>query len=219
MISHDKPDQVCNAIDSVLSQMTDDWELIVIDSGILLDKGHFECYNDKRITFHFSGETKKIRDTKAIAPWCFNECFRRKLVHGDLIVYLCDDDIFYPNAFSLFQRWAKNNPNVLAFYASEDVAVNFPLGNITIVGERKALEIGGRGAYRMSCRVDYLQLCHRVEILKHFEDEYWPESKETEKFADGIFMEKIGQISYIYPIPVKIGQNRRCENSTNAPLN
>ena len=49
-------------------------------------------------------------------------------------------------------------------------------------------------------------------------DEYWPESKDTEKHADGLFMERIGELVPIHPIDVKVSQNRRTAHSTYVPL-
>lgn len=217
LVSHNKPDYVNQAIQSVLEQESEDWELLIMDSGVL-GKEYFSKYKDDRIKLYMSGETEELRKSKAMAPWCFNEFFRRKLPQGELVSYLCDDDIFYPKAFSVFQRWANNNPKMLAMYASIDVAIYQPGKEPMIFGQRKALEIGGNGAYPMDCRADYLQLCHRREVLKYFDnDEYWPESKNTEKHADGVFMDKIGKVCHIYPIPVKIGQNRRTPVSTYYP--
>jgi hypothetical protein len=160
-----------------------------------------------------------MRGFKAMAPWCYNEAFRRNLVTGTIVSYLCDDDILYPDAFETFVNWAANNPKMMAMYASIDLAIYIPGKDPIIYGQRKALEIGGRGAYPMDCRVDYLQLCHRREVLKHFDnDEYWPESTETANHADGVFMDKLGQICHIYPIPVKVGQNRRTQRSTYYPV-
>lgn len=219
MVSHEKPDLSSQAIESVLTQTTTDWELLIMDSGTLFHDGYFKKFTDSRIKVYQSGETADLREQKSMAPWCFNEFIRRKLPSGELITYLCDDDIYYPEAFSIFGQWASNNPKMNAMYASIDLAVALPNQEPMIYGQRKALEIGGRGAYPMDCRVDYLQLCHRLSVLEHFEnEEYWPEGKEHEKHADGVFMERLGQICHIYPIPVKIGQNRRTPSSTYYPV-
>src|SRR5205814_10382936 len=90
-----------------------------------------------------------------------------------------------------------------------------------IVGERLATQVGGRccNGGVMDCQVDYLQLCHRRELLSLWpHDEYWPESKETETHADGLFMERIGEHVPIYPIDVKVSQNRRTPQSKYVPV-
>jgi hypothetical protein len=48
--------------------------------------------------------------------------------------------------------------------------------------------------------------------------EYWPEDKATESHADGLFMERIGAQVPIYPIDIKVSQNRRTPRSTYVPV-
>ena len=79
-----------------------------------------------------------------MAPWCFNECFRKGLVAGDLVMYLCDDDILYSNAFATFVDYSSRNPQAEAMYASQDIGVILPNGQRLITGERRATQVGGR---------------------------------------------------------------------------
>lgn len=221
LVSHDKPDLLLESVVSVIEQSYKDWQLIIVDSGKLIDSSFFndKIFYDNRIEIYRSDENDELKKTKNMASWCYNEVFKRNLVKGDLVVYLCDDDIFYENAFFTFVEHFKRNQDHFAAYASEDVAV-YRIGEEPIIyGERKALEISGLGAYPMDCRVDYLQFCHKIQALKFFSNnEYWMESKMYEKHADGIFMDEIGRHCLIYPIFVKIGMNRRTEGSKNYPL-
>lgn len=221
-VSHDKPDLAHEAIESVVAQRYVDWELVVVDSGVLFDAGYYDRFRwraDPRIVVVRSGETERTRRTKAMAPWCFNECFRRGLVRGDLVTYLCDDDVLYPDAFAAFVAYAERNPHVLAMYASEDVGVIEPDGRRAIVGERRAVGFGGRCIQGrvMDCQVDYLQLCHRRAVLDLLGGDGWDEGKANESHADGVFMERIGAVTPIVPLDVKVGQNRRTPRSTYAP--
>jgi hypothetical protein len=223
-VCHNKPDLIPEAVQSILNQSHAQWEAFVIDSGVLYDSGYYDRFawrRDPRIRLIRSQETAELRKTKAMAPWCFNECFRRGLVSGELVMYLCDDDLLYPNAFATFVRYAREHPEVQAMYASQDLAILWPNGWRSLVGERRATVPGGKccGGRIMDCQVDYLQLCHRPEILNRFSHgEYWPESKETEGHADGIFMERIGELVPIQPIDVKVSQNRRTLRSLNDPI-
>lgn len=223
-VCHNKPDLTHEAIQSILDQSYPHWEALIIDSGVLYDAGYYAAFpwrRDPRVRLIRSKETDAIRRTKAMAPWCYNECFRRGLVSGEVVMYLCDDDLLYPNAFATFVSYCRQNPNALAMYASQDVAVIYPNGWRAIVGERRATQPGGRACEgrRMDCQVDYLQFCHKASILRSFPDpEYWPESKDSEKHADGIFMERVGKRTTIHPIDVKVSQNRRTIHSTYAPL-
>lgn len=57
--------------------------------------------------------------------------------------------------------------------------------------------------------VDYLQLCHHVDVLKQFpNDEYWPENRSVTRHADGLLTEAIGRRIPLLPIPVKVGESQ-----------
>lgn len=220
LVSHNKPQYVTEAVQSVINQEHGDWELIIVDSGVLLGQGFFSYINDPRIKVLPSGETDTIRAIKAMAPWCFNQCL--KFVKGHLITYLCDDDIFYPNAFGVFVDHVRKNPHIHAMYGSQDISIHRD-GQCFSAGERRALVTRGvcvNGA-KLDCQVDYLQLCHTKEMLNWLPDKNapWPEWKGPhEHHADGIFMESIGQVVPIYPIDVKVSQNRRTPVSTYKPV-
>src|SRR5204863_5868521 len=95
VLSHDKPDHVVEALASLAVQTFRDWEAIVFDSGVLTDRGFFEqqpLFADPRVRLVRSWETEELRKTRTIASWCFNECFRKNLVRGQYVTYLCDDD-------------------------------------------------------------------------------------------------------------------------------
>ena len=97
-VCHDKPEFAHEAIQSIVDQSYPHWEALIVDSGVLYDSGYYEQFpwrHDPRIHLIRSTETPKLRGAKAMASWCFNECFRTGLVRGDLVMYLCDDDILY----------------------------------------------------------------------------------------------------------------------------
>jgi glycosyltransferase involved in cell wall biosynthesis len=223
IVSHNKPDLLNEAVGTVLIQDMVDWEAIIMDSGMLFDSGYFfkqKWHKDKRIKVYKSGENEQLRQRKAMAPWCFNECFRRNYVSGELVVYLCDDDVLYPHAFSTFANYANLHPKAMAMYASQDVGAIFPDGRRALIGERLALGIGGKccAGRRMDCAVDYGQFCHRRIVMRSLHgSEYWPEAKTSGFHADGLFMEKVGAMYPIYPIDIKVGVNRRTPQSFYAP--
>lgn len=222
---HNKPHLTHEAVESIVHQTHPDWEAIVVDSGVLYDAGYYERFpwrNDPRVKIVRSDETEETRRTKAMAPWCYNECFRKGRVTGDLVMYLCDDDLLYPNAFATFVAYCRQHPEAEAMYASQDIGVLYPNGAQAVIGERRATEPGGRccGGRPMDCRVDYLQFCHKTSVLRHLPgDAYWPENKDAdEHHADGLFMERIGAHVPIHPIDVKVSQNRRTPQSKYVPV-
>jgi spore maturation protein CgeD len=222
LLSHNKPAFVSEAIDSLLAQTFQDWEAIVFDSGVLYDQGfhgRLPGMSDARLRLVRSWETEDLRRTKTIASWCFNECFRKGLVQGDYVTYLCDDDLLYPSAFQAFFDYASEHPGVQAMYAGVDMTAVNDRGEVVYSSSIPAERIRGRCCQGgpLDCHVDYLQLCHKRDLFDLLgDDEFWPESIELKRHADGVFMEKIGEQVPIYPVAAKIGQNRKVPSSINA---
>ena len=117
LISHNKPAYVSHALASLAAQTFGDWEAIVFDSGVLYDRGFFDelpCFDDPRFRLVRSWETDELRRTKTIASWCSNECFRKDLVRGRYVTYLCDDDLLDPGAFAAFHDYIAAHPDATA---------------------------------------------------------------------------------------------------------
>lgn len=221
LLSHNKPENIGEAIDSLLAQTFHDWEAVIFDSGVLYDRGFYSdlpALKDPRIRLVRSWETEEMRQTRTIASWCFNECFRKKMLNGSFVVYLCDDDMFYPNAFQTFYDYAQSNPEAKAMYGSVDMTAVTSAGEKVTYRELLANEMKGRccGGGPLDCHVDSMQLCHKADLFDLFPDgEFWPEDREFIRHADGIFLEKIGSLVPIYPVAPKIGENRKVPLSLN----
>jgi glycosyltransferase involved in cell wall biosynthesis len=221
VLSHDKAAYVGDALNSLVAQTFPDWEAVVFDSGVLYDQGFFDhlpAARDPRIRLVRSWETDELRRIKTIASWCFNECFRKKLVQGRYVTYLCDDDLLYPNAFQAFYDYLRCHPDAKALYASVDLTGLNAQGEKCRFREILAHEVKGSccGGGELDNHVDYLQLCHEADLLKRLpDDEYWPEDRTVIRHADGIFLEKIGSLVPIYPVKAKIGENRKVPVSLN----
>jgi hypothetical protein len=134
------------------------------------------------------------------------------------VTYLCDDDLLDPGAFAAFYRYLGDHPTAMAMYGAVDMTVVNERGERFLLREIPAKEVKGRicRGGRLDQQVDYLQICHHVDVLKTFpNDEYWPEAREFIRHADGIFLEQIGSRFPIYPVSAKIGENRKVPDSLN----
>src|SRR5579871_6911852 len=195
VLSHAKARHVGEAINSLVAQTFADWEAVVFDSGVLFDQGFFAtlpAMNDPRLRLVRSWETEEIRQSKTIASWCFNECFRKKLLRGRYVTYLCDDDLYYPQAFEAFHDAIQTNPQSRASYASVDMTGVGTQGRKVHFGEMRADVIRGRscGGGSLDGYVDYLQLCHDATLFDLFPaEDFWPEDRQVMRHADGIFLE------------------------------
>lgn len=89
MASYNHRKYVTKAIDSVLAQTYDDWELIIIDDCSSDDSAQLiGLYKDKRITFYQAEENRGSVPT-------FNQLMSK--AQGEYVAILGSDDIWYPN--------------------------------------------------------------------------------------------------------------------------
>lgn len=223
IVSHNKPEFVGRAIQSVLSQTLTDWEGFLVDSGVLLKQGFFDYIKDTRLKIMPSGEDPGMGLRLNMAGWCFNKILSSGAVTGELILYLCDDDYYYPQAFETFWNYYKSHDGKpQAMYASLDLGVIDASGKTTLFGQRIADHPRGRfcNGLKLDCKVDYLQFCHSRKILEKFreaypETPYHCEDKNQAFHADGLFMEQIGALTQVYPVIGTIGVNCRTASSVN----
>jgi hypothetical protein len=155
--------------------------------------------------------------------WCINRLLNSGQVTGELIMYLNDDDLLYPEAFATYwEFYLQHQREPQAMYASQDIGVVDLEGKTQVIGRRLADRPAGRfcKGRKLDCRVDYLQFCHTARILEKFRavyhtTQFHSEDKKDAHHADGIFMEQIGALTKIYNIPKVLSINRRTDVSTN----
>ena len=223
LVSHNKPKYVKEAVQCVLDQTHNNWEMFLVDSGVLLQKGFFDYVTDKRITILSSGETSEIANSKNMASWCFNKILNSDKLTGELIMYFCDDDILYKNAFEIFwMYYVEHAREPQAMYASQDVGLVGLDGTTKIIGRRIADRPAGRycKGKKLDCRVDNLQFCHTRAILGRLKDvyhttQYHSEDKNDAWHADGIFFEQVGSLTKVHNINKLVSMNRRTTDSSN----
>jgi hypothetical protein len=221
--SHNKPRFAKEAIQSLLGQTHTNWQGVLVDSGILLNQGFFDYLRDPRLKVIPSGETPELARAKNMASWCFNRVLNSGELTGELIVYLNDDDLFYPEAFATYwEFYLQNGREPQAMYSSQDVGLVDRDGKTRIVSRRVADKPAGRfcKGRRLDCKVDYLQFCHTVKVLERLREkyrttQYHSEDKRDAHHADGIFMEQIGALTKIYNINKVLSMNRRTVDSVN----
>lgn len=99
LTSHNKPALAKLAVQSLLDQTYQDWEAILVDSGVLLKQGYFDYLKDPRIKVEPSNETPDMYKTRNMASWIVNGLINAGRLKGELYMYLCDDDALLPEAF------------------------------------------------------------------------------------------------------------------------
>jgi spore maturation protein CgeD len=223
ILSHKKRVFVKQAIQSLLDQTHEDWEAWLVDSGALYREGFFDYVKDPRIHILETGETPEMQRTFNMSAWCVNKMLNSDQLSGELIMFLCDDDLFYPQAFETFWNfYISRDREPQAMYASQHIGVVDNQGRNRIVGTRVANRPAGSfcGGRKLDCRIDYLQFCHTLRLLERYREvynttDYLPVDKECENHADGVFMERVGAITKVYHINKLVSMNRRVPTSMN----
>lgn len=223
IVSHNKPRFVREAVQGVLDQTHQNWNAVLVDSGVLLNQGYFDYLKDPRLKVMPSGETPDMGKTINMASWCFNRFLNSPDLKGELVMYLSDDDLLYPEAFATYWNfYVQHGREPQAMYASPDIGLVAPDGKTQIIGKRIADRPAGRfcKGRKMDCKVDYLQFCHTAKIIEKLREtyhttQYHSEAKSDAHHADGIFMEQIGALTKVYPIDKVLSMNRRTTESAN----
>jgi glycosyltransferase involved in cell wall biosynthesis len=223
IISHNKPRFVKEAVQCVLDQTHPNWEATLMDSGVLLKQGYFDYLKDPRFKIIPTGETPEFARARNMASWCLNHWLNSDRAKGELVMYLCDDDLLYPEAFATYwDFYVEHNREPQAMYASQDIGVVDAQGQNQVVGRRIADRPRGRFCRggRLDCRVDSLQMCHTSRILEKYKevyktDQFHSADKRDAHHADGIFMEQLGALTKFYNINKVLSMNRRTVESAN----
>ena len=106
--TYNRPQYLGEAIESVINQRYQNWELIVLNDGGIDVAGVVDKFADSRIIYVPSAENKG-------AAHRFNQGLA--LARGEYITYLGDDDVFYPNHVEVLAKALDENPNAALSYS------------------------------------------------------------------------------------------------------
>jgi len=157
MRTYNRSDLIAKAIKSVLAQEFSDWELVVVNDGG--DRGVEEVLKklwDKRMVYAYARHSGPAG--------AFNVGLR--LARGELVGFLDDDDIVYPEHFARLVRYLDEHPSCPAVYSDINLVWRDGTGKVV----RKKLHQAGeyqpeklwRGLYIMNLSV----LVFRKECLE-----------------------------------------------------
>ena len=106
--TYNRPQYVCEAIDSVLNQTYTDFEIIVIDDGSVTDIGETVAHYGSKIRFHKqpNGGLASARNAGLA------------LATGDLIAFLDDDDRWLPHKLENQVNLFRQDPKIDGVYGT-----------------------------------------------------------------------------------------------------
>jgi len=203
LTSHRKPQRVHDAIRSVQAQTTPDWQLLIVDSGDLVEE--LSVYeSDPRILVVNIAETEEHRKRWGMQAWTINWTRDQGHVRGNLVMHLCDDDVYHPDAFARMISVAREHPTQNAWCGTAT--------RYTVLADGTTVRGGMMPNYRLDtpldCMVDGMQVCVRSEY-----NAPWNDQKAVAWHADGRWIEAVRATTQIHPVPIDVGQHRHCPES------
>ncbi len=161
MSTYNRPQYLAEAIESVVNQRYQDWELIVLNDGGVDVAEVVAKFADPRIIY--------VPDDKNRgAARRFNQGLA--LARGEYVTYLGDDDLFYPNHLEVLAKALDEHPEVaLAYsdlYAASSIAER-KTGKRYVLDKRISVSRGFNREFMFHYNhVLHVSLMHRLEAAK-----------------------------------------------------
>jgi len=173
------------SICSAINQTSRDFELIVCDDNSpdpLVEEilSTFEEHDD-HVKVYRSGVAEEDRYKTARYATMINHAVRN-IAEGDLITYLTDDDIFYPDRIERGIAAFDNNPSYQVVYFNQNVLDL----DLRICGQR---EFGDKPVYKAGDAVDHNSVMHTKELFDRVDG--WPDMEHLWGGADAGFFKGI----------------------------
>lgn len=212
LTSYNRPKGVCEAISSVQAQTYPHWELFIVDDNSTPETQEIinrVAIQDPRCTIIQSGVRQEDRFKTARYATCINLAIPH--VTGDLVTYLTDDDIYYPQRFEKMVDIFQKNPHVFIVYGRQRV-VYLSDGKITRRFIRPLV-----GITRSPVNwVDHNSFMHRRSCLSIVKD--WNDHPAFWKAADAQFFKKLVRHWDFYPLDFITDEHRIHEKGIQARL-
>ena len=204
LTSYNRPRLLVEAVNSVLAQTFQDWELIIVDdcSSRVEVKDYLANIEDPRIIVVSTCLKDENRAKKCRYAVCINLGLR--LSQGKYITYLTDDDLYLPTRLSVMSSFLDNAGSGCNIVYSEQEVVTWVGGRWQFQFYRKT-----KGTTReVLCHVDHCQFMHRKTCLLLLDEPYWPEGPEHWIAGDAGFFAKLVQHFDFYPVPASLSIHR-----------
>lgn len=202
LTTYNRPEMLRRAVESVLSQTFEDYELIIMDDNssneeqlkylLELEGGFFLGQNRIKV---YRAEVQEEERLKSVRYATLINLAMELVAEGDYITYLCDDDFFLPERLEKMVKFLDENPDKHVVYGSQG----------TVYVQSDGSEVGGalREATAVldnaDCVVDHSSVMHRYGCFDAVGG--WDNGPDLWGHADGVFWKKLGEAGYkFYPI-------------------
>jgi spore maturation protein CgeD len=200
LTSYNKPDTVGKAIESVINQTFQNWELFVMDDHSNEDTIRvIESYlHDKRIKFFNS----HIKDNQRFKTTRYATLINAALRHtkGKYISYLTDDNIYLPHRLQVMVHHFNQNPHIDIVYSAQLIKYFDENRVQTWEGVRETEGILTEPANK----VDHCSVMHTKKIADFVFKRYgsfWEEDPIYWLSGDAAFWRRLAEFKPFFPIP------------------
>jgi glycosyltransferase involved in cell wall biosynthesis len=212
LTSYNRPRQVVKAVASVRAQTHSDWELFIVDDNsneetkaVLSAIATYE----PRCTVIHSGVMHEERAKTTRYATCINLAIPK--LTGDLVSYLTDDDIYYPERFQKMVEIFERRPDIFVVYGSQRV-ITVKQGRITAHQIRPLVGVTRSPA----SLIDHNSIMHRrscFEVVPCWDDHpaHWGA-------ADAVFFTLLAEHWDFHPVNFITDEHRLHHDSVQVKL-
>ncbi|MBL3646836.1 MULTISPECIES: glycosyltransferase family 2 protein [Bacillus] len=199
LTSYNKPAYLQKAIESVIKQTYDLWELFIMDdhSNEEITAVVHKYLHDPRIRYENSFVDPAARFKTTRYATLINTAL--PFTSGDYISYLTDDTVYHPERLSRMVQMFSHNPEAQAVYSKQKVVQVNERGEEISHFYRNANEVLHQAAFQ----VDHCSVMHRRSLLDrihHIYGSYWDDDMKHWNHGDSIFWDRINNFAPFLPI-------------------
>ncbi|WHY97946.1 glycosyltransferase family 2 protein [Peribacillus simplex] len=212
LTSYNRPVGVVEAIASVQAQTYQNWELIIVDDNsdkVTQSSLDNIVKKDKRCKLIQSGVKHEDRLKTTRYATCINLAI--PYLTGDLVTYLTDDDIYYPQRFEKMVEVFNSNPAIHVVYGRQKVvSLNDGVVMSHVVRPLVGITRSPEGL------VDHNSFMHRRSCLDLVKG--WDEDPDLWAFGDGFFFKRLVQYWDFYPLDFITDEHRAHEHGVQSRI-
>ncbi|MFC0524548.1 glycosyltransferase [Pontibacillus salicampi] len=200
LTSYNKPSTVGKAIESVLSQTLQNFELWIMDDHSSSEtKAILQRYvSDKRVHLVDSGIADHLRYQTTRYATLINEALPR--TKGKYITYLTDDNLFKSTRFKRMVNVLESRPSTEVVYSKQQVIHLDEHGSVT----KKFIRHTNGKLRNPVGLVDHCSIMHTrgiAEKVFHRFGSYWDDGPENWYNGDAAFWKRLTNFTLFHPIP------------------
>ncbi|MDE3838794.1 maturation of the outermost layer of the spore [Bacillus methanolicus] len=200
LTSYNKPDTIDIAIESVLAQFFDNWELFIMDDNSNQRTVEIiQRYLNHPKIFYFNSN---IQDSERYKTTRYATLINNAIpkTKGKYITYLTDDNIFLPDRLETMARVLSKNPNIEIVYSQQLVRTIDEYGRVKRETVRKTYGV----LKNPIGLVDHCSIMHTRSIADKIYKEYgnyWDDDPAYWFNGDAAFWNRLTKFKPFYPIP------------------